>query len=88
MGYRFALGGHWGGECLVEELPYFVDVDFIMDSLGHSKSLSPRVTKQVGLPKDGDIQFPLKRHYDSVNFTFGGVSGSIPGSWVDFDLLD
>ena len=40
---------------MVEDLPYFVDVDFRMGSLGHSKSLSPHGTKQVRLPKDGDI---------------------------------
>jgi hypothetical protein len=63
---------------LVEELSYFVDVDFNMDSPGHSKSLSPYVTKRVRLPKEGDILFPLKRHYDSLDATFEGVSGSIP----------
>jgi hypothetical protein len=28
LGYRVARGGHWHGEYLVEELSYFVDVDF------------------------------------------------------------
>ena len=42
----------------MEELPYFVDVDFRMGSPGHSKSLSPHVTSQVRLPKNGDVMFP------------------------------
>ena len=67
-------------------MSYFVDVDFRMDSPGHSKSLSPHVTKQVRLPKNGDIIFPLKRHYDLVNFTVEGVNGSLPSGEVDFDL--
>ena len=70
LGYRFAPGGRWAGENLVEELPYFVDVDFRMDSPGHSKSLSPHVTKQVRLPKNGDVIFLLKKHCDLVNFSF------------------
>ena len=53
-GYRFALGGHWSGECLPEERPDFVDVEFRMDSPRYSKSLSPHATKQVRQPKDGD----------------------------------
>ena len=40
------------------------------------------------MPKDGGIIFPLKRHYDMVNFTFEGVSGSVPSEEVDFDLAD
>ena len=47
--------GQWGGEYLVEELPYFVDVDFRVDSPGHSKSVSPHVTKQIRSPKDEGI---------------------------------
>ena len=72
----------------MEELPYFVDVDFRMDSPGHSKSLSPHVTKQVRLPKNGDVIFPLRKHYDLVNFSCEGVSGRIPSEGVDFDLPD
>ena len=43
-----------------------------MDSPGHSEPLSPHFTKQVILPKNGDIMFPLQRHYDFANFTFDG----------------
>jgi hypothetical protein len=86
LGYRFAPGGHWSGEYLVVELPYFVGVEFRVDSPGHAKAMSPHVTKQVRLPKEGDMIFPLKRHYDWGNFTFEGVSGSRAGDGADFDL--
>ena len=69
-------------------LSYFVDVDFKRDSPGHYKSLSPHATNQVRLPKEGDIIFPLTRRYDLVNFTFEGVSGSVPTEGADFDLPD
>ena len=29
---------------------------------------------------------PLKKHYDLVNFTFEGVSDSLPSGEADFDL--
>jgi hypothetical protein len=72
----------------VEEPPYFVDVDFRMDSSGHSKSLAPHVTKQVRLPQNGDVILRLKKHYDLVDFSFEGVSGQAPPECVDFDLPD
>ena len=62
-------------------------VDLKMNSPGHSKSLSPRVAKQVRLPKEGDILFPFERHSDLVNFTFEGIRGSVPPDGADFDLL-
>ena len=68
------------------ELPYFVDVDFRMGSPGRSKSLSQHVTKQVRLPKNGDVIFPLKKHYDLVNSSVEGVSGQVPPEGVDLDL--
>ena len=37
LGCRFALGGSWHGAYVVEELSYFLDVAFRMDSPGHSK---------------------------------------------------
>ena len=70
----------------MDELSYFLDVGFRMDSPGHSKSLSPHVTKQVRLPKDGEVVFPLKRHYDAINFTFEGMSGAMSTDDVVFDL--
>ena len=39
------------GSSLVGELSYAADVDFRIDALGHSKSLSPHDTPQVRLPK-------------------------------------
>ena len=72
---------------MVEELSYFADIDSRVGSPGHSKSMSPHATKQVRLPKEGHIIFPLRRHYDIVNFTFEGVSGSIPSDGADFVLL-
>ena len=88
LGYRFAPGGGWNGEYLVRELSYFTDVNLRMDAPGHSKSLSPHVTKQVRLPKEGDITFPVRRHRGSVNFTFEGARGSVPPNGADFDLLE
>ena len=70
----------------MEELSYFLDVDFRMDSPGHSKALSPHVTKQVRLPKDGEAVFPLKKHYGATNFTFEGMSGAMSTDDVVFDL--
>jgi len=69
LGYRFALGGTWNGEYLVESLEYFADVDFSYSAVGHSKVLSPHVTKQVRLPKGGEVIFILKEHVDRVDFT-------------------
>ena len=59
-----------------------------MDAPGHRKTLSPHVTKQVRRPQGSTIPFPLKKHYDRINFSFEGVlSGDIPEE-VDFDLPD
>jgi hypothetical protein len=49
-------------------LEYFADVDFSYSAVGHSKVLSPHVTKQVRLPKGGEVIFILKEHFDRVNF--------------------
>ena len=88
LGYRLAPGGTWNGEYLVEDLSYFTDIDFRMDAPGHRKTLSPHVTKQVRLPQGSTVRFPLKRHYDKINFSFEGVLfGDIPEE-VDFDLPD
>ena len=71
---------------MIEDLSYFVVVDFRLDAPGHRKSISPHVTKQVRLPQGGAIIFPLKKHYDSVNFTCEGVSVSQSSGGVDCDL--
>jgi hypothetical protein len=88
LGYRFAPGGAWNGEYLVEDLSYFTDLDFRMDAPGHRRALSPHVTKQVRRPQGSTIQFPLKKHYDRINFSFeGALTGDIPEE-VEFDLPD
>ena len=68
LGYRFPPGGAWNGEYLVEDLSYFTDLDFRVGALGHRKTLSPHITQQVRRPQGSTIQFPLKKHYDNVNF--------------------
>ena len=78
LGYRFALGGTWDGEYLVESLEYFADFGFSYSVVGHSKVLSPHVTKQVRLPKGGEVIFTLKEHFDRVNFTLDGGSWRVP----------
>ena len=75
LGYRFAPGGRWNGEYLVENLEYFAGLDFSSDAVGHSRVLSPHVTKQVRVPGSGSVTFPFKQHYDKVNFTLEGVRG-------------
>ena len=40
------------------------------------------------MPKDGDMVFPLKRHYGMANFTFEGIGGMMPSEEIDFDLPD
>jgi len=64
LGISFAPGGTWNGEYLVEEMTYFLDIDFCQEAPGHSRVLTPHVTKQVRLPANGIVVFPLKRHYD------------------------
>jgi hypothetical protein len=86
LGYRLAPGGTWNGEYLVEDLSYFVDVDFRMDAPRHKKSVSPRVTKQVRLPQNGTVLFPLKKHYDKIKFSFEGVLPGENVEEVEFDL--
>jgi hypothetical protein len=88
LGYRFAPGGAWNGEYLVEDLSYFLDLDFSQEALGHARVLAPHVTKQVRLPSSGESVFPLKRHYDRVNFTFKGQSGHFDKADDMFDLPD
>jgi len=88
LGYRFAPGGSWNGEYLVEEMTYFLDVDFSQEAPGHSRVLTPHVTKQVRLPANGKVIFPLKRHYDRVNFTFEGQNGQFDNADDMFDLPD
>ena len=72
LGYRCAPGGTWSGEYLVENLEYFAGLNLSCDAVGHSKTLVPHVTKQVRLP-DGNVTFPLKEHYNKVNFALEGV---------------
>jgi hypothetical protein len=60
LGYRFAHGGTWNGEYLVEDLSYFLAVDFRPDAPGHSTVLSPHVVKQLRVPRGGKVLFPLK----------------------------
>jgi hypothetical protein len=47
LGYRFAPGGAWNGEYLVEDLIYFMDLEFSQEAPGHARALAPLVTKQV-----------------------------------------
>ena len=75
MGYRCAPGGGWSGEYLVEELTYVSDIDFKMDAPGHSKSRSPHVTKQIRLSNEGELMFPLKKHYKLANVSCEGSRG-------------
>ena len=82
LGYRFAYGGTWGGEYLVESLGYVADVDFSYSAVGHSKVLSPHVTKQVRLPSGGDVAFPLKAQFDQVNFALAGFRGEFAGAFM------
>ena len=72
LGYRFAPGGTWNGEYLAEDLSDFRDVDFRYDAVGHSRSSSPHVPKQVELPSGGEIIFSLKKHFDRVDYTLDG----------------
>ena len=88
LGYRLAPGGTWNGEYLIEDLSHFVDIDFRMDAPGHRKSVSPHVTKQVRLPQGGAVVFPLKKHYDKINFSFEGVLAGENVEEVEFDLPD
>ena len=85
LGYRVALGGTWNGEYLVESLECFADVDFSYSAVGHSKVLSPHVTKQIRLPRDGDAEFALTAHVGKVNFTLEGVRGEHP---KEFTVLE
>jgi hypothetical protein len=41
LGYRPALGGTWNEEYLVEDLAYFVGVDFRMEAPGHRSLFLP-----------------------------------------------
>ena len=86
LGYRFAPGGAWNGEYLVEDLSYFADLDFRMDAPGHRKALSPHVTKQVRRPQGSTIPFPLKKHYDRINFSLEGILAGDTQQEVEFDL--
>jgi hypothetical protein len=79
LGYRFAPGGTWNGEYLVEDFTYFMDLDFSQDAPGHARVLAPHITKQVRLPSRGKITFPLKRHYDmgQLHLRWGRVATTI-----------
>ena len=70
---------------MVEELSYFVDVDFRMDSPGHSRSLAPHVTKQARLPTGGEIIFPLK-HFDRANLALEGIKGELGDEGIAFEI--
>ena len=72
----------------MESLDDSAGLDFSNDAVGHSRTLAPRVAKQVGLPTAGGVVFPLKKHYDWVTFSFEGVSGSLPRVGVGFGLPD
>ena len=63
-------------------MEYFAEVDFSYSSVGHSKVLSPHVTKQVRLPKGGEVVFTLKEHFERVNFTVEGVRGEYPRTFT------
>ena len=67
-GDRFALGGVWSGECIVQGLDYFVDTDFSNGSAGHDITFDPHITKQMKLPKGGERSSPLKRWYSKAWF--------------------
>ena len=69
-------------------MSYFVDVDFRMGAPGRRKSVSPHVTKHVRLPQGGAVVFPLKKHYDKINFSFEGVLAGENVEEVEFDLPD
>ena len=58
LGYRFALGGTWDGEYLVERLEYFAGLDLSCDAVGHSQTISPHVTKQARIPDNGVFSAP------------------------------
>ena len=86
LGYRFAPGGTWNGEYLVQDLSEFRGMDFSMDASGYSKVLAPHVTKGVSVPLPG-IFFPLKKRYDRVNFTLVEDPGDGGGD-EDFQFPD
>ena len=56
-----------------------------MDAPGHRRALSPHVTKQIRRPQGSTIQFPLKKHYDKINFSFEGVLAGDTPQEVEFD---
>ena len=72
LGYRFAPGGACNGEYSVVSLECFADVDFSYDAVGHSKILAPRVTKQVRLPRGGELTYPLTAYFDNVSSRWKG----------------
>ena len=59
----------------MESLEYFAGLDLSRDAVGHSRTISPHVTKQVRVPDNGAFTFPLKAQYDKANFTLEGVGG-------------